>query len=141
MIISRRPSKYRNIPEVVDGMKFPSKKEAARYRELKMRERAKDITGLQCQVTYPLVVNGVPICKYIADFVYTDHQGKRIVEDVKGMLTPVYRIKAKMMWAQYGIVISEVGRKARRKRRTKKSTGLTLPLIIIAAHGAEGTAG
>ncbi len=98
--------KYRNIPTVVDNIRFASKKEAARYGELKMLEENDDITHLCWQTPFVLEVNGQKICTYVADFQYREN-GKIVVEDVKGRKTPVYRLKAKLMKACWGIEIRE----------------------------------
>ena len=101
-------SKYHAHPTVVDGIRFASKAEARRYQELKMLEKAGKISLLALQPKYPIVIKGKTVTTYIADFVYLDHEGDPIVEDVKGMKTPVYRLKKKMVEAQYGISITEV---------------------------------
>ena len=98
--------KYRNIPIELDGLKFASKREGYRWIELRQMERAGIISNLKRQVTFPLTIDGLLICKYIADYVY-DRNGKHIVEDAKGVRTDVYRLKAKLMNAIYGIVILE----------------------------------
>lgn len=88
--------------------------EAARYGVLKTCQRNGIISNLRLQVPYELhAANGKTICKYIADFVYTEH-GKEVVEDVKGMKTPVYNLKKKWMKAEYGISILETGLKGKR---------------------------
>lgn len=106
-------SKYGNMKTEVDGIVFDSKAEAKRYALLKMLQRAGQISDLRLQVPFELV-RGVriggrsrPAIKYIADFVYLQG-GKQVVEDVKGMLTPVYRLKRHLMMAVYGIEIMEV---------------------------------
>lgn len=104
--LNARIPKYRAVQTVVDGKKFASKKEARRYKELKLLTRAGEIAGLRCQVTFTLVVNDVHICKYIADFVYFEN-GKKIVEDTKGFLTKEYKLKRKLMKAVHGIEIRE----------------------------------
>lgn len=103
-------SKYGNEKTVVDGNRFDSKKEARVYGELKLRERAGEISELELQKKYPLEVNGQLICNYIADFVYQVN-GVVVVVDVKSAITrknPVYRIKVKLMKAIYGIQIVEL---------------------------------
>lgn len=102
-----RPLKYRNIRTLVDGVLFDSQKEARRYSELKLLERAGKITGLILQPKYPIVVNGVKVCTYVADFFY-NAQGVDVVEDVKGMKTPIYNLKKKLVRACHGIEINEV---------------------------------
>lgn len=101
--------KYNNVPTVVDGRRFDSKKEAARYGELKLLQAAGHIADLACQPPFALVVNGVKVGKYIADFVYRDcATGERVYEDVKGVRTAVYKLKAKLVLALYGVAIREV---------------------------------
>lgn len=72
-------------------------------------ERADRISELRTQVPFDIVINGVKVCRYIADFVYLiPETGARIVEDAKGYRTPIYRLKAKLMRAVHGIIIKEV---------------------------------
>ncbi len=114
----RVPSKYKAKPTVVDGIRFASMKEAARYQENKLREKAGHIRDLELQPKYPLVVAGVKIGSYVGDFrfwekndLYRKGDGKAeflVVEDVKGFKTPVYRLKKKLMLALHGVEIREV---------------------------------
>lgn len=99
-------AKYNNKKTVIDNIVFDSKKEAARYVELKSLLKAGAISDLELQVRFPLSVNGQKICVYVADFCYKS-KGKTIVEDVKGVKTGIYRLKNKMMKAIYGIEIFE----------------------------------
>ena len=104
---TKKPSKFKNVETFYDGKKFDSKKECARYKELKILK----VKNLECQVKYPISINGVKICSYIADFVYDNHNGVKVVEDVKSEMTrklPVYRLKKKLMKAVYDIEIKEV---------------------------------
>lgn len=101
-------SKYHAKRTTVDGIKFDSKKEANRYLELKLLEKAKAIQDLHLQVTFPLVKKsqyGREI-KYIADFVYYEN-GHMVVEDTKGFKTDVYKLKKRLMAELYGIEIRE----------------------------------
>ena len=101
-------SKYRAIKTEVDGIKFDSKKEAKIYSELKLLERAHEISNLQLQVPYVLIEKskyGRQI-KYVADFVYEEN-GKTVVADAKGMRTDVYKLKKRLMAEKYGIEILE----------------------------------
>lgn len=101
-------SKYRAVKTEVDGITFDSKREAARYMELVLLERAGEISRLELQPKYDCVVNGHKICTYKADFRYFNANGS-VVEDVKGMKTPVYRLKKKLVEALYpGVKIQEV---------------------------------
>jgi hypothetical protein len=99
-----RGSKYRNRKTVVDGIVFASAKEARRYGELLLLQRAGEISDLWLQPRFPLVVNGIKICTYVADFAFKD-KGVKVVEDSKGVETPVFKIKRKLMKACLGIEV------------------------------------
>lgn len=95
--------KYRNIPTEVDGIKFASKREAVRYSQLKLLERAGEISELKLQPRYPLTVNGLHVCTYVGDFEYRDHNTVQIVtEDAKGVRTRDFINKAKLFHAIHG---------------------------------------
>lgn len=105
-------SKYHAKKTCVDGIVFDSKREADRYLVLKSMEEDGAIEDLRRQVRYELVpafnVDGRhyrPVY-YVADFVYRE-DGKEIVEDVKGMVTDVYRLKRKLVAYRYGMNIRE----------------------------------
>jgi len=105
--VTPKPSKYNARKKTVDGIIFDSAAEARRYRELQAQAALGQISDLSLQQPYPIEINGLHVCTYIADFVYT-RGGLLIVEDVKGMRTPVYELKAKLMRAVHGIEITEV---------------------------------
>lgn len=94
-------TKYRN--KKTDG--FDSKKEAARFQELRLLQRAGEITDLECQPKYELQPAFTRMGEkhraitYTADFRYIDKEGIEIVEDVKSpvTMTQVYRIKKKLL--------------------------------------------
>lgn len=104
----RRGNKYGNEPVTVDGHRFQSKREARRYGELKLLERAGVITNLELQPCFTITVNGQRVCTYYADFAYVDRSGHRVVEDAKGFKTAVYRLKRKLMLAVHQIAVVEV---------------------------------
>ncbi len=101
-------NKYRNIPTVVDGIRFASKKEAARWTQLCLLQKAGQISDLQRQVRIPCIVNGYKVCTYVADFQYVEN-GKKVVEDVKSAatITQAFRIKRNLMLALFGVKIWE----------------------------------
>lgn len=109
-------SKYGAIRTTINGITFASKAEASRYSELQILVKSGEITDLKLQPKYPLVFtprNGadpVNVGSYIADFWYRKKNGAGVTEDVKGVLTPVYRLKKKIVQAIYGITIVEVRR-------------------------------
>lgn len=114
-------SKYRNVKAMADGFQFDSQHEADTWMMLRSREKAGDISELRRQVAFPLFVpvigaDGKPtgvICEcaaYIADFVFLDKAGNRVVMDAKGQKKRIcpYPLKAKMMNLTYGVTIVEV---------------------------------
>lgn len=106
-------NKYGNRRTEVDGISFASAKEARRYGELKLLERAGGIVELQIQPRFPLVVNGVKVCTYVGDFSYWPTNasgvlGERVVEDAKGFKTPEFKLKAKLFQAIHGFPVREV---------------------------------
>jgi hypothetical protein len=107
--MTRSTNKYRARSITVDGIRFPSRLEANRYGELKLLERAGEISGLTLQPEYPLTVNGVNCGTYRADFRYVEKANGTVIEDTKGFRTPVYRLKKRIVEAIYGIKITEVG--------------------------------
>ncbi len=105
----RRNSKHHAVRTEIDGIVFDSKHEAKRYQELRLLERAGEIINLRLQAPYILIDKSKygRAIKYIADFVY-EHNGITVVEDAKGVKTPVYCLKKRMMAERYGIEIQEV---------------------------------
>lgn len=104
----RRYSKYNAKKTIVDGHPFDSKREAERYCELKLLERGNEIRDLVLQPRFLLQDKFVDKqgdthrkIEYVADFLYIDKDDKAIVEDVKGVLTDVYKIKKKMFLKIY----------------------------------------
>ena len=102
-------SKYNNRRVTLDGHTFDSVAERRRYQELCLLRAAGELTGLVTHPRFPLVVNGVPIATYEADFGYTETAtGRAVVEDVKGVQTPEYKLKKRLVKALHGIDIQEV---------------------------------
>lgn len=120
-------NKYGNHKVTVDGELFDSKREASRWLELKMLEKAGKISGLQRQKKFELIPAQYEAdiigprggkkkgkllereASYYCDFYYFDEEEKKfIIEDTKGVRTPEYVLKRKMMLYTYGIVIREV---------------------------------
>jgi hypothetical protein len=100
--------KYHNKKITVNGLVFDSKKEAARYAELVVKQESGEIKNLETQVRFELIPKQGKerACFYVADFVYEDKDGHKIVEDVKGskqMITDVFKIKKKLMKKVYNI--------------------------------------
>lgn len=133
MIKRGNNAKLRNKKVIVDGIEFDSTKEARRYGELKLLQRAGRIEDLELQKEYELIPaqyetferygkNGQRLkdgqrciersCVYRADFVYKQ-DGQLIVEDTKGYRDPAsaayakFVIKRKLLLWRYGIRIKE----------------------------------
>ena len=105
----KRGHKYRAKRVRIDGHTFPSKAEGARYLELRQMVDAGVIRDLILQPRYPIHINGTHLCDVVPDFEYEDaHTGERHIEDVKGRVLPMYRLKAKAFALQYGREITEV---------------------------------
>lgn len=108
--------KYRNKPCTVGSEKYRSHRERDRHQELLLLQRAGKIAGLVREVPFELApavkIAGEdrkrPALRYVADFVYSDvTSGKVVVEDAKGMQTPVYRLKKHLMATLRGIHVRE----------------------------------
>lgn len=97
-----RRGKYGNKRTELDGIVFASAAEAKRYSELKLLERAGEISGLELQPRYQLVVKGHKVCTYVGDFRYLDKTGAPVTEDVKGVATDAFKIKARLFRALMG---------------------------------------
>lgn len=107
-----KKNKYNNKITELDGIKFHSRKESLRYSQLKLYEKGGLIENLRLQVAYELipklVINGKTerAIKYVADFVYYDTVNKcEVCEDVKGMITDIFKIKYRLMKQIHGIDI------------------------------------
>ena len=118
-------NKYKSHKTNANGVIFDSKKEYNRYIELTLLSRSGAIKGLKRQVKFELIpaqyepdiINPRGKVKkgklieravsYIADFVYTDENGKTVVEDTKGFRTKDYIIKRKLLLYMHGIRIKE----------------------------------
>lgn len=111
-----RGNKYSAQPEWVNGIRFASRREAKRYRQLLLLARAGEIINLELQPKFPLGTDEAPVllrsarypngrrASYFADFAYLE-KGERVVEDTKGMDTPLSKLKRAVVEAQYGIRI------------------------------------
>lgn len=104
--------KYHAKKTAVGGVTFDSQKEAERYMELKLLEKAGEISELKLQPRFTLLNNfkhdGETIRKveYVADFQYVDMKtGATVVEDVKGYRTDVYKLKRKFFLEKYGKLV------------------------------------
>lgn len=119
----KRPPKYGNKKVLADGITFDSEKEWLRYLELTLALKSGLIADLKIHPSFDIVVNGEKVCTYVSDFSYKIYKntvrdgetltwdGDRffllVVEDVKGVRTPIYRLKKKLFEVLYGINLRE----------------------------------
>lgn len=82
-----------------DGIVFHSKREMVAYISFKSLAQAGAIAKVEMQVPYPLIVNGVLVTTWVADFVVTELDGRVDIYDSKGWSTPEYKIKKKLFEA------------------------------------------
>lgn len=116
--MSEQRAKYGNRRVEVGGIVFASAKEARRYQELVLLERAGEITNLQVQPEFelapPVMLNGrrKPALRFLADFSYVDTTtGETVIEDVKSPVTarnPVFRLKKHLLMSVLGLEVTEV---------------------------------
>lgn len=103
-------TKYKAIKSTINGIKFDSKAEGRRYSELLLLQRVGKISKLELQPIFVLAMpvkfagskRTKPALRYQADFEYIEN-GLRVVEDVKGVLTPAFKIKQHLMLSVHGI--------------------------------------
>jgi hypothetical protein len=110
---ARKPTKYRNRPfRDAAGTYWHSRKEHRHWLVLRAAEAAGLVRGLRRQVKYVLLVNGVEVGAYVADFVFFDPETDRVVvQDTKSPATrklPLYRLKRNLMRAVWGLTVEEV---------------------------------
>lgn len=108
-------NKFNATPTVVDGIRFDSLKEARRWGELRLLERAGDIRNLRRQVAIPLIGRDAPILtrtgrpmRLTVDFAYEDKRlgWATVYEDAKGVPTRDYEVRRAVV-AAMGIEVKE----------------------------------
>lgn len=95
----------------MDGKLFASKKEMLRYADLKMLERAKEISKLEMQPKFAVSINDKPFCTYTADFRYVDKNGEVVIEELKSTGTAkdaAYRLRKKAAELFHGIKVNVI---------------------------------
>lgn len=110
LLAQPRVSKYRARRVEVDGIRFDSQKEARLWQVLRQRLASGELVRLERQVRFELTAHGCPICVYVADFAFVNHDGEYHVVDVKSDFTrklPIFRLKSKLFRAQMGFDIEE----------------------------------
>lgn len=99
-------------PTWIDGHRFPSRREARRYGDLKLLLRAGKIANLSLQPSFKVKIKGKHLCTYTADFSYDDLAGgQTIIEEIKSSGTrrdPYYRLRKKAAELYHEITIQEI---------------------------------
>lgn len=97
-----KPNKFHAIKTEVGGIKFDSKREAARWLDLLTLQRGGEIRNLRRQVVIPLIGQHGPLktrtgraMKMTVDFAYEDRRlnWAEVLEDSKGMATRDYEVR------------------------------------------------
>jgi len=111
---AKKPGKIPHTRCFADGYTFDSKRELARYNELRLLLKGGRIRDLRVHTKFGLVVNGEKVGTYTDDFDYwklSRGPDVFVVEDVKSAFTRIdqhYRRARKLMKACHGIDIQEV---------------------------------
>lgn len=100
--------KYNNQKTIYNGRQYHSKKEAERAFQLDLMVRAGIVKRWTPQPQFKIQFNRVQICSYFADFEVHYFDGRVEIEDVKGVRTDIYKLKKKLVFACYGIIIKEI---------------------------------
>ena len=106
-------NKYKAVKVNIDGITFDSKAEAHRYSELKIMQAGRLIYDLELQPEFHHMINGQKMFTYRADFKYIEH-GRDVIEDVKGVCTPIFNLKRRIIQAEFGIEIRMVDKHGNR---------------------------
>jgi hypothetical protein len=100
-------NKYGARKVMVDGITFDSVAEGKYYLQLKWLKQAKQIKDFKLQPRFLLLEsykkNGKTVRKteYVADFEIHNLDGTIEIVDVKGVETPIFKLKKKMFEARY----------------------------------------
>lgn len=100
---SNKPNKYRSKACKIDGITFQSTAEANYYYKLKMLVKAKKIAGFCLQPRFVITEgdNNTRCVEYVADFIEFHNDGTYRIVDVKGVQTPVFKLKMKSLHEKY----------------------------------------
>lgn len=108
----KKGNKFNAKKTEYNGRVFDSKAEAHRAYELDMLQLSGDVTKIEYQPVFDVIVEGQKICKYKADFRVTYHDGHVEVEDVKGLKKGAaysyFLLKKKLVEAIYKIKVIEI---------------------------------
>jgi hypothetical protein len=105
-IEEKKKHKYLAKPKEIDGIYFPSTREAEIYQEHLLEQKAGLIEGLKVHPKYRIFVCGQFVCSTSLDFVFFDKQTNAwVYEDVKGQYLPMSKLKHKLLEITQGIKV------------------------------------
>lgn len=113
---AKRPNKFHAKKCAYDGYTFDSLGEGKYYLALKALGAVGDITNLKIHPRYPLVVNDVLVGHFTPDFEYDTRSGEHRIDDYKGVRTEAFALRVKLFQAIYGLTVTEVNARPRRRR-------------------------
>ena len=102
-----KANKYGAVKTTVDNIRFDSKRESERYSELKLLFKAGHIHNLEIQPRFDFKIDGKHMFTYRGDFAYFEGD-RRIIEDVKGVKTAIYKLKKKIIEKAFSVRITEI---------------------------------
>jgi hypothetical protein len=100
-------NKFRAVKTTIDNIIFDSKMESYHYLILKQLADSGKVSNLEIHPKFPIYIKNKLVCKVILDFAYDDDIGTHYI-DVKGMDTPISRLKRKMVEAEYDITVEVI---------------------------------
>lgn len=108
-----KKTKMGNKPTWADGHLFPSEKEAQCWMDLRVLEKAGEISELRKQYPLGITVNGEHICILIVDFRFKDKKGVYRYQDAKGrkgggVQYAMFKLKQKLALASNKVVVEEI---------------------------------
>jgi hypothetical protein len=93
-----KSTKYKSTKVLVNNIKFDSLSEGRRYSKLVYLFNIGQISEVELQPAFKVVISKKHVFTYKADFRYS-YQNKIFVDDEKGNLTAVFKLKLKIIKA------------------------------------------
>ncbi len=107
--IQRKSNKYGSQKTIFNNQKYDSKGEAGHAAELDLRLKAREVSKVERQITFPLYgKNGTRITTHRVDFLVTYPDGHKEVEEYKGFATQEWKIKRDLFVDNYPDILYNV---------------------------------
>ena len=101
LISKPKKSKFGNVKTEYNGKTYDSKLEASYAHIIDHKIKNGEIKSVVAQYPMPVKINGVKICKYVADFMVTFPDNRVEIWDAKGVETSIFKLKWKLVKALY----------------------------------------